>query len=353
MHRWLSLAAVAAMSLLGARDGVAQCLLPVEECACSPSAGDWNLLADLRCGGDSEDCGCSSACGAAGGCDAACEAGLLGCWDTAGPRFGLIAASDHRFDDFISPMTNPVFFEDPRTLTEVRMIYLRHAVPLTALGGEIHLWAAQLRAAITDRLSIIATKDGYATSTNPLIDDGFADVSLGVKYTLLANPEEQRLLTAGLTYELPVGSARTQQGNGDGLFNLFLSAGTQIGCRSHWVTGSGFLLPADPADESSIWFWSNHFDHRIGQTNLYVLFEFNWYYYLDGGDAFTLAPIEGGDLFNFGTVGVAGNSVVTGAFGFKYKPCGNLELGVAWENPLSRRKDVLDNRLTVDCILRW
>jgi hypothetical protein len=265
---------------------------------------------------------------------------------------GLIAPSDMGFTDFISPMTNPVFFEDPRTLTEARIIYLHHKVPRGALGGEVNLFAVQLRAAINDRLSIIATKDGFITSNHPLIDDGWADIAAGLKYNLWADYEAQRLVTAGFTYEFPVGSTRTLQGNGDGLVNLFLSAGAEFG-KNHWVTGTGFLLPTDGVEESSLWFWSNHLDRRIGCTNLYFLGEVNWYHYLSGGRAFALAPIEGGDLFNLGTVGVAGHSIVTGAFGLKYKPSDRVELGIAWEKPVSKRRDVLDDRLTLDCILRY
>ena len=230
-------------------------------------------------------------------------------------------------------MTNPVFFEDPRTLTEARVIYLHHKVPLTALGGEVDLIAVQLRAAINDRLSIIATKDGYATSDNPLIDDGWADVSVGLKYNLYADPCSQRLLSGGVVYEMPVGSTRTQQGNGDGLFNVFLTGGAEFGNNNHLVSAAGFLLPADRAAESSMFFWSNHVDRRIGCSNFYALAEVNWYHYMGAGRAFNVAPIEGGDLFNFGTVGVAGNDIVTGAIGVKYKPRERIELGVAWEAP--------------------
>lgn len=284
---------------------------------------------------------CKGDCGSK---DCSCSAGLFG---------GLIKPSDNCFDEFISPMTNPVFFEDPRTLTEVRFIYLRHQVPTAAFGGEINLIAAQLRAAITDRLSIIATKDGYATSSNPLIKDGWADINAGLKYNLYVNPEWQRILSAGLTYELPVGSTRTQQGNGGGLFHVFLSGGLEFDTSNHWISGAGLLLPADGNAESSIAYWSNHFDHRFGNSNFYLLAEINWYHYMDSGTAFTLAPIEGGDLFNLGSVGVSGNDIVTGAFGFKYKPTCRTELGIAWENPMTKRRDVLDNRLTVDAIFRY
>ena len=85
---------------------------------------------------------------------------------------GLIAPSDHAFDDFISPMTNPVFFEDPRTLTEARFIFINHHVPDGLGGGDVQLFALQLRAALTENLSFIATKDGYIVSDNGLINDG-------------------------------------------------------------------------------------------------------------------------------------------------------------------------------------
>ena len=80
--------------------------------------------------------------------------------------------------------------------------------------------------------------------------------------------------------------------------------------------------------------------------------EFNWYHWLESG-ANGIPGVEGGDLFNFGSTGVAGNNIVTGAFGLKYKPSGHTELGVAWELPLTERRDVLENRITFDWILRY
>jgi hypothetical protein len=193
------------------------------------------------------DCGmsCDNSCSCGAGCS---DAGLLG---------GLIKPSDHCFDDFISPMTNPVFFEDPRTLTEARAIFLQHKVPLAAGGGDIQLYAVQLRAALTDRLSLIATKDGYAVSSNPLIADGWADVAAGLKYNLFVDPQAQRLLSAGLVYEMPVGTPRTQQGNGDGEFHLFMTGMAELMDNVHWISGSGFRLPADSSAESQSWYWSN------------------------------------------------------------------------------------------------
>lgn len=283
-----------------------------------------------------------------GSCDAYCDADpciipelLLGCFC---PTPGC-------FDDWISPMTNPVFFEDPRTLTEVRGIFLQHKVPSTAGGGDIQVYAVQLRAALTDRLSLIATKDGYAVSSNPLIRDGWADVALGLKYNLIRDYETQSLLSTGLVYEMPVGSPRTQQGNGDGEFHLFLSGGTTICCDWHYISGFGLRLPADDNAEESSLYWSNHVDYYLGR-GFYALTEFNWYHWIGSGNN-GVPGISGGDLFNFGSTGVAGNDIVTGAFGVKYKPSRLTEIGIAWENPLTERRDVMENRLTVDLILRY
>lgn len=74
---------------------------------------------------------------------------------------GCIKPSERCFDDFISPMINFVFFEDPRTLTELRPVFASHNVPGAVGGGSIQLYALQFRVALSDRLSLIATKDGY------------------------------------------------------------------------------------------------------------------------------------------------------------------------------------------------
>jgi hypothetical protein len=44
---------------------------------------------------------------------------------------------------------------------------------------------------------------------------------------------------------------------------------------------------------------------------------------------------------------------VTGAAGMKFKPRRNSEIGVAFEFPLTEREDIIDNRLTVDWIVRY
>lgn len=72
---------------------------------------------------------------------------------------------------------------------------------------------------------------------------------------------------------------------------------------------------------------------------------------MSSGTAF--GPVEGGDLFNLGSAGVTGNDLVTQAVGAKLKPRRNTELGIAYEFPLTERKGLLEDRLTVDLIFRY
>jgi hypothetical protein len=256
------------------------------------------------------------------------------------------------FDDFISPMTNPVYFEDPRSVTEIRVIYINHNVPGAAGGGTVKGFAPQIRVRVNDKWSIIATKAGYIASSNTFIQDGWADVNFGVKYALHRDARKQQLVSAGLTYMAPWGNDRTLQALGDGEINLFLTAGTKVGCHGHFLTSVGGTLPID-TDANSAWaFWSNHYDYQF-RKGWYGLAELNWFYWTDGGaDALGLTGVEGGDLFNFGSAGAEG-SVVTGALGVKYKPNRKTEYGIAWEKPLTDREDVMESRFTADLIFRY
>lgn len=266
----------------------------------------------------------------------------------------LLHRSDHDYDRLISPMTNPVLFEDPRTLTEVRTIFVNHVLPplVPNAGNQLRVVAAQIRLALTDNTSLIATKDGYIFSDFPLVDDGFADVMLGLKHNVYKNCECQRILSAGLTYEAPFGSRRALQGYGSGRFNLFLTGTTAVGDYGQAIAQTGFRMPVDNADGNQLWYASTHLNRRVLFNNLYAFTEFNMYHFMSSGRAFPL-PVNGGDFFDLGSTGIAGKTMVTGAIGVKLKPSAFREYGVAWEAPLTKERGVLDNRLTADAILRY
>ncbi|MDA7980103.1 MAG: hypothetical protein MPJ50_15155 [Pirellulales bacterium] len=262
--------------------------------------------------------------------------------------------SDRCFTGFVSPITNPVFFEDPRTLTEARALFINHSLPDTLGGGDVQVYALQLRAALNDRLSVIAIKDGFVVGQpNAPHDDGWADIGIGFKYLLWADCCQQRLLAGGITYEVPNGQRRALQGNGDGEFNAFLSGAARLWDAVNWMGIIGVRVPTDHNEENQILYYSNHISRRFGCSNIYLVSETNVYHYLRSGNQTALAGIGGLDLYNFGSTGVAGNTVVTSAWGVKFKPDPSTEIGLAFEVPVTNREDVLDDRLTVDWIFRY
>ena len=230
---------------------------------CSNECGDSGCSVDPDC---CEEPGCADLSGCGEDC-----CGLFGGSGTGLASHLKLRKSDHCFDDFISPMTNPVYFEDPRTLTEARLIYMNHRVPAVLGGGSVQLFAMQLRAALTDDLSIIATKDGYAVSDSPLVDDGWANVSAGLKLNVYKNVCTQTIASVGTTYEIPMGSRGTLQGHGDGEFHFFGTGGTEILEDTHFISGTGLRLPVDQDAQSTVFYWSNHIDRKIGKSGFYFL----------------------------------------------------------------------------------
>ncbi|MBL4884453.1 MAG: hypothetical protein JKY95_07950 [Planctomycetaceae bacterium] len=280
---------------------------------------------------------------------------LDGCTDSykSDKLFGFIRPTSAEFSDFISPMSNPVYFEDPRNLSEIHFFYLNQQIPGGAFGGTLNVLAAQIRVSLTENLSLVASKDGFITSSNPLINDGWADVQAGLKYNIIQDADTGNLLSAGFAYMMPVGSNQSLQGsNGDGEFHLYVSGGKRIGDNGHYLTSTGFRLPANAALGSKMWYWSQHVDYKVTKK-FYLLTELNWFSWFQGGNNGALPTIEGGDLINLGSNDVAGNNIFTAAFGGKMRVSGLSEVGIAYEIPLSSRNDLLENRLTVDYNLRF
>jgi hypothetical protein len=285
-------------------------------------------------------------------CDCQCEE--YDCCDSFNDRqriFGMLP-SDHCFDSFISPISNPFFFEDPRSLTEVRGIFLDNSLPPALSGGDAHVWAAQLRGRISDRWSVIAPRIAYLQvnqTGNPT--GGLLSAPLGVKYNLIRDVDRQLLVTAGITYFIN-GSERAASAFGDGDFHIFLTGGKQIGDWGHWISGTGFRLPVDSNYGTQLWYWSNQWDYEL-PGGIYPLAGVNWFHWMkNAGNNFTNG-ITGLDLINLPTSGVAGTDVVTGVVGVKWKPGCHCEVGTGFEFPLTQTADILHNRVYADLILRY
>ena len=234
--------------------------------------------------------------------------------------------SDHVFDQFISPVTNPFLFEDPRSLTEVRPIFMYQQIPgrqPDMQGGNIWFFGTQARLAVTDRLSFVFSKLG-GLSVNPGSGSvfpgqtGFSELWLGPKYTFIRNEEAARVMAGGLQFQIPVGNKDVFQDTGSLSLVPYLSYAESF--FRDWSVGSvnamvntGWAVSVNRL-RSDYYYLSGHVDLDVGNWHkFYPLMEMNWIMYTSNG---TSRPIgsEGRDLINFGGQ-ASGNGMVTWAIG--------------------------------------
>lgn len=264
--------------------------------------------------------------------------------------------SDHEFDGFIDTLTNPVLSKDPRSSTYARFLFVNNNIPADHPigGGNIQVYGLQVNVALTDRLAFIADKDGGAriAPRNGPSTSGFLNVAAGLKYTFIRDVETQTLAAVGFMYEIPSGEANVQQNQGAGSITPFLTFGKEFNRNWHVLHTIGHFTPLRAPDGSGFLYNSFHIDRQVFGW-LYPLAEFNWFWYTSGGRRTPTAFGEGDGLVNFGTRGQAGAHLVTGAFGAKAAVCRNLLVGAAFEVPLSNRKDILNQRFTLQVTARY
>lgn len=263
-------------------------------------------------------------------------------------------------DELISPMTDPVNFEDPRSTTEIRPIYLYHSFDkkfITA-GGNVRVYAVQARLALTDRLSLIATKDGivdFNPRANLSDENGFGNLSAGLKYAYYVNEQAGHIAAVALRYEAPTGEKEVFQGTGDGFIQPSTSATFTLGNNYHLIASTDLRIPNDSKD-SFYWDADIQLDKKIdtGSVALYPLIGLNLMHVADGGKRLPLKA-EGADYFNFGSSNASGSTVVTGAVGARVRFNENVDWGIGYQVPLTSgaASDVFNWRITTDFIFRF
>ena len=104
--------------------------------------------------------------------------------------------------DTIHPISNPTHFDLAIPQTQIHPIFIHNSMPGVVdtilgdvhVGGDYQVYALQVELALSDRLSLNATKDGYI-DFNPestlAKTEGFANIAAGVKYAWLYQPENQ------------------------------------------------------------------------------------------------------------------------------------------------------------------
>ncbi len=266
-----------------------------------------------------------------------------------------------RHSRYVPPITNPIFNETPFITTEARPFYLYNEIPddFVTEGGHFHLWALQLRLAITERLGFIATKDGYVDAYFDEVledEDGFANVALGFKYAIVSEPETETLLTAGLRYEIPIQDLETGgielQGNGDGFLNPFLT-GTRTFGDFGLQASFGANLALRPSEDTSILHYSVHADYEL-LPGLFPMLEVNGYTAINNGNRSkgAISQLDGLDTLNFGSKD-RDTTIVFGG-GFRYQFNDNLQIGLGGEKPLTDEDNtIMDYRLYFDLVLSY
>jgi len=283
----------------------------------------------------------------------------LATWLAAGLGFAAAAAQADQPESplwsstLVTPVANPIYFESPAIDSEVRPIFMYHELNENfAIPGHLQVYALQFRLKLTDRLALIATKDGYvdvhpkgAEST-----DGWADLAAGLKYALILDEANQFLLTPGARFEIPSGDDEVFQGNGDGAFDVFVSSAKGIG--NFQLMGSvGVILPLDMDAETSQLHYSLQVAYPVCKW-FKPFAALNGYTVLSDGNGPAFGS-EGYDLINFGTSNASGETMIVLGAGARASLLDCLDLGFAYEQGVNHSDGIFDQRFTVDVIWKF
>lgn len=280
----------------------------------------------------------------------ASSGGLFSSWD---------CRSDQAFKDFISPVTNANFFEDPRSLTEFRTVFTYQKAPgdnSLLVGGSIFDFNLQGRISINDQWSIVLHRlaitnvnpgdgalDGYAGGT------GLADIQVGPKWTFYRDTRNETLFALGANFEIPIGSSEVFASSGGGV-TPYLSYGQGFLDNWHFLATTGYRVGFGDRG-SDFFFLSAHLDYGFFKR-FYPLVEMNWYRYTSNGNRYPV-DYEGGDLFNIGAQQVAGENLVTLAAGFRFKFSESMQTGLIFEGPIVGSNMMERYRVMFDLIFKY
>jgi hypothetical protein len=302
------------------------------------------------------------------------------CWDDVtgsasgvfqpGPNRSMFQ-SDREFDRFVSPMTNPIYFEDPRALTEIRPFFIWQSTPDSNpvfAGGNNFVVAARGSVAFTPYISFVVSQFGWSfiNAENGVPPDveqgqnnGFRAIHMGPKFTFIRNSTSNTVAAIGLNFELGTGSARVMQDTGTLSLAPYFSIAQNFGRNTYgsfnFINTDGYVFRTD-SERSESFFASFHLDFDVGDAHrIYPLVELNYRYYTRNGNARDF-NFEGNDLGNFGSRNVSGLSELTLAVGSRFVYSTNVQFGIAAEfnvlsNSSGRHLDQF--RLTTDVIFRY
>ena len=260
---------------------------------------------------------------------------------------GFVVGQDG-FADFVHPVSSPFYFHDPFIDTRVNLLYLHHDFPNDPplSGGNLNVWAARFYLALTEQLQFNLATDGYGRLRARGLpdDDGWRDLSIGLKYNWLSNPAEQFLLSSGLNWRLSNGDDGVLAGGADEL-NPYITAAKGWD-KLHVIGTLGGRITMDRHRGNHMLYQNLHIDYEVIE-NFFPLIELNGVQYLSNADGAPMT-VGGLDLANIGAGDMRGDAIFWGEIGFRYKILKNTELGATWGFPITEaHKGIFANRVTL------
>jgi hypothetical protein len=262
------------------------------------------------------------------------------------------------FEHFYEPIGNPLYFESPFVNSNIRALFLHHNFPenSTLQGGDVTVYAAQARLAITERLALIATKDGYSELDSGLLpdDEGWNDIAVGAKYAFIVDRENDFVLTGGTRWQWRNGDKEVLQGLSQELSPFIVVA---KGFGDLKLIGNftyRFGLDGGKGNDVAQWDISAAYDlSSVGLKGLAPMIELHGLHYTRDGKQLAI-DVGGLDYSNIGANDVAGTSVVWMGVGGRWKLTPQVAIGATYEFSLTDKdEDIMDDRVTLDLILTW
>lgn len=254
----------------------------------------------------------------------------------------------------ISPVADMMEFEDPVVRTEIRPVFMYQNIANNYVtgGGYAMLAGAQVRLALTNRFAIMVTKGGYL-ETHPAVGQhsgGWADLTFGFKYVLVDDMESNFILTGGMTATTPNGDRKILHGRGSGFLNPFLSF--EKGWGDFHLMGTLVYNQALHRDSnSSHLHYGLNADYHACDWFIPFVSAVAWTV-TDAGSAVPL-NLEGYDAVNFGSSGSYGRTQVVLGWGFRTRFNQHFDIGLAYQKSVATPRGLFDDRITVDCVLRF
>lgn len=256
----------------------------------------------------------------------------------------------------VRPISAPYFHEDAFVTTDLRAWYLEHDFDSDTAGvlnnGSASVMALQVRVALTDRLQLVAYKDGYTEFDDAgALDDnsGWNDIGAGLKWAFIQDWENQFHMAVGVGYEFAFGDDEVLQDTSE--FRLWLSANKGFD-KLHFGATANLILSEDDDDgllgNSDMITLHLHADYYLTEWFSPVV-ELNGYLAQDANPApLDFSGVDAGSL-----PGGEGNDTYTIAVGGEIRLLEGLGLRLAYEDELSTNDSLFGDRWTVSAVYEF